>query len=150
MNIYLRPITETDYALTMAWRSNSLVYEGFYSQKKPLSWDEHISWIRARNQDWRNFIVVYNDRPVGVVTITQLDHWSPEIGCYIGEVSLWGQGVGKRAVELAMQYIKASGKEYCHTTVLKSNRRALRLLESLGFKEMGAAREGEVWLTRKL
>ena len=76
MNIYLRPLTESDYPLTMAWRSNPLVYEGFYSQVKPLEWNEHINWIKSRNQDWRNFIIMYDDRPVGVFITCQLDQIS--------------------------------------------------------------------------
>lgn len=142
----LRPLTEADYPLTMAWRSNPLVYGGFYSQTRPLLWEEHIAWIKARNQDWRNLIIVYEDRPVGVITICQLDHWEPEVGIYIGEVSLWGQGVGKEAVMQGLEYIKSQGKQSCHTTILKSNERALRLAKSLGFKKAGDAREGEVWL----
>ena len=150
MNVYLRPLTEADYPLTMAWRSNPLVYQGFYSQYESLKWEEHILWIRSRNSGWRNFVVMYNDRPVGVVTICQLDHWSPEIGYYIGEVSLWGRGIGKEAVRQGLQYIKNFGRDYCHTTVLNENTRSLKLLKSLGFKKMGEARKGEVWLTLKM
>ncbi len=150
MNIYLRPLTENDYPLTMAWRSNPLVYQGFYSQKKPLEWEEHINWIHSRNQDWRNFIIMYNDRPVGVAIVCQLDHWSPEIGYYIGEVSLWGKGICTEAVRLLLQYVKNYGRDYCHTTILKSNKRALCLAEKLGFKKLGDARKGEIWLDLKL
>jgi len=150
MNIYLRPLIEVDYPLTMAWRSNPLVYEGFYQQEEPLKWEEHINWIRSRNQDWRNFIVMYDDRPVGIVTVCQLDYWSPEIGYYIGEVSLWGKGIGKEAVRLGLEYIKNYGRDYCHTTVLENNERSIRLLKSLGFEYMDEAREGEIWMSKKL
>ncbi len=134
----------------MAWRSNPLIYQGFYTQKSPLMWDEHIKWIKSRNQDWRMFIIMLNDRRVGVVTIGQLDHWCPEIGYYIGEISLWNMGYGYKAVELAAEHLNGLGKAYCHTTVLKHNKASLRLLEKLGFEIMGDAREGEVWLTKKL
>lgn len=127
-----------------------MVYEGFYTQTKPLQWGEHEYWFSTRNQDWRTFIIEYNERPVGVVTIGQLDHWNPEIGYYIGEVSLWNCGVGTHAVSLAMDYLERNGYEYCHTTVLKDNKTSLKLLEKLGFSVMGDAREGEIWLTRKL
>ncbi len=150
MNIYLRPLTEADRPLTMAWRSNPLVYQGCYTQKQPLTWEEHTQWIKSRNQDWRNFIVMYNDRPVGVITIAQLDHWQPEIGWYIGEVSLWGNGIGKEAVRLGLAYIRTQGKESCHTTIKESNERSLRLAQSLGFKIVGKAREGELWVNVKL
>jgi len=150
MCTYLRPTEKSDYPLIMSWRSNPLVFQGFYRQTEPLKWEEHIAWIKSRNQDWRNFIIMYEDRPVGGVTIGQLDHWEPEVGYYIGEVSLWGKGIGREAVKLALDYIKNYGREHCHTTVLESNERSIRLLESLGFKKNGEARKGEIWMKAEL
>ncbi len=150
MNIYLRLQRADDYPLTMAWRSHPLVYEGFYSQNEPLTWEEHISWVMSRNRDWSAFMVIYDERPVGYLNVTQLDHWEPEIGVYIGETTLWGKGVGREAVKLGLEYIKSKGKESCHTTILKSNTRALRLFKSLGFIETGEARGGEIWVKIKL
>lgn len=149
--ISLRPIFDERYlTLMMAWRSNPLVYEGFYSQTKPLTWDEHIQFWNSRPSSWGAFIIFYEDRPVGVVTIGQLEHWNCEIGYYIGEVSLWGKGIGKEAVRQGMEWIKAQGKEYCHTTVKKNNERSIRLLKSLGFEYMAEARKNEIWMSRKL
>lgn len=134
----------------MAWRSNPLVYEGFYMQNQPLTWEEHLHWHKDRNQDWRTFIIEYDGRKVGIITIGQLDHWSPEIGWYIGEVSLWNQGVATEAVRQGLEYIKSYGRDAAHTTILKSNKASLKLAKNLGFKILGNAREGEVWLTKKL
>lgn len=152
--IYLREATESDLPLMMAWRSSPLVYEGFYQQTAPLQWDEHVKWWKSRNSDWRTFIIVhvssYHERPVGVVTIGQLDHWSPEIGYYVGEVSLWGQDIGEEAVGKALNWLKERGYQYCHTTVKMNNNRSVKLLWSLGFTMLGGAREGELWLTKSL
>ena len=133
----------------LAWRSNPAVYEGFYQQTKPLKWEEHIKWLASRNQDWRTFIIE-TDHKIGVVTIGQLDHWCPEIGYYIGEVSAWRNGYGSQAVSLALQWLRDNGYEYCHTTVLNKNRGSLRLLQNMGFTILGNAREREVWLQKKL
>jgi len=148
--IYLNEATKDDLELMMAWRSHPLVYEGFYTQTKPLKWDEHFDWFTTRNKDWRTFIILFESRKVGIVTIGQLDHWSPEIGYYIGEVTLWGQGVGKEAVSLALRWLKDRGYKYTHTTVLSKNKRSLELLKSLGFEILGNARKGELWLTKSL
>ena len=148
--LYLREAKNSDLELLMAWRSNRLVYEGFYQQTEPLKWEEHIAWWESRNKDWREFIIVFNERDVGIVTIGQLDHWSPEIGYFIGEVTLWGQGIGKESVKLALKWLKDKGYEYCHTTVLKDNQRSLNLLKGLGFQVLGDARKGELWLTKNL
>lgn len=148
--IYLRKAVEADLPLIMAWRNNPLVYQGFYAQRQSLKWEEHYSWWMSRNKDWREFIIVFEDRDVGVVTLGQLDHWSPEIGYFVGETTLWGQGVGKEAVRLGLEWLKEYGREYCHTTVLKDNLRSIRLLRSLGFKYLGQARENEIWMQKKL
>ena len=153
MNLYLRELTKDDYELTMTWRSDPDIYQGFYTQTSPLTWEEHINWIQLRNQDWRTFIVVLKEgeteRRIGVFTIGQLDHWCPEIGYYIGEKSLWGKGYGKQAVKLGLDYIKNYGREYAHTTVLDSNIRSVNLLLGLGFQKLGPARPGESWYQRK-
>ncbi len=152
--ILLRLATEADKTLIMAWRSSPVVYQGFFSQTSPLRWEEHSDWWKGRNNDWREFIIdLYeNDiiRPIGVLSIGQLDHWSPEIGYFIGNPTDWGKGYGKEAVSQVLEWLRRQGKEYCHTTVLKNNERSLNLLKGLGFKIVGEARENEVWLTKKL
>ena len=151
--IFLQEATETDLPLMMAWRSNPLIYEGFYTQTKSLTWEEHIKWWESR-YNWKSFIVclLLNNRirKIGVVTLGQLDHWNPEIGFYIGEVSLWGQGYGKEAVALGVEWLKEHGYTATHTTVKKDNKGSLKLLQSLGFEITNEAREGEVWLHCKI
>jgi len=138
----------------MAWRSNPLIFQGFYSQKEPLTWEEHIEWWHSRNQDWRMFIICLKEetdiREIGLVSIGQLDHWSPEIGYFIGEISLWGKGYGGEAVKLACEWLKTKGKQYTHTTILDNNERSIRLIKSLGFEYLGKARKEESWYQKKL
>lgn len=153
--MYLREAKYEDLPLMMAWRSNPLVYKGFYTQRKPLTWEEHIRYWETRNKDWHLFIVMYEERPIGIVSIGQTDHWSPEIGYCIGEVSLWGKGLGRDAVNLGIKWLRDYSQTHkhivsIHTTVLKSNERGLRLAQSLGFKILGDARKGEYWLAGKL
>ena len=152
--IHLRIAHEGDLPLIMAWRNQEKVYQGFYTQKEPLRWEEHKNWWASRNKDWREFIIVLIEntemRDVGVVTIGQLDHWSPEIGYFIGEVSLWGSGLGKQAVFLGLEWLKQQGKEYARTTILDNNTRSIKLAKSLGFKRLGKARVGESWYQLKI
>lgn len=152
--IYLRRANDGDLPIIMAWRNQEKVYEGFYTQTNPLTWEEHTSWWESRNRDWRTFIIelVEQDtsRPIGIVNIGQLDHWSPEIGYTIGEIGLWGKGYGKEAVRLGLEWVKTYGKEYAHTTIKNDNKRSIRLIKSLGFRKLGKAREGETWYQKKL
>jgi RimJ/RimL family protein N-acetyltransferase len=134
----------------MAWRSNPLVYEGFYTQREPLTWEEHFTWWNTNGKQRKQYMIIYNGRKVGTLAIAQLDHWTPEIGYMIGEVSLWGHGVAKEAVRQSCEMLKSWGYKYTHTTVLESNTRSVKLLESLGFKKLGEARKGEIWVTKEL
>ena len=146
--INLREACKCDLPIMLAWRSNKEVYKGFYQQKGALVWEEHLKWFNSRNQDWRTLLVLYQDRPVGVVTIGQLDNWNPEIGYYIGEVSLWGKGVGTEAVRQGIEWVKEYAKTHSyitsvHTTILYSNKASIKLIEKLGFKHVCEARKGE-------
>ena len=161
----LRLATEADLPIMMAWRSHPLCYEGFYQQTSPLVWEGHLNWFRKRNSDWRAFVVEYDDgyetcsmlqpRPVGVVTIGQLDNWSPEVGYYIGETTLWGKGLGTQAVSEAIGWLKEYAKTHSyitgvHTTVLDRNIGSIKLIKKLGFKQGMKAREGESYWIRRL
>ena len=152
--VYLRLATDADLSLMMAWRSNPDIYQGFYTQVSPLKWEEHLKWWKSRNQDWRSFIIVLVEknyaREVGVVNIGQLDHWSPEIGYYVGNVTDWGKGIAREALEEAFKWLKERGYKYCHTTIKMDNERSSKLAWGLGFSVVCGAREGELWLTKEL
>jgi len=142
-----------DYSLTLAWRSNNEIYEGFYQQSlahKGLVWEDHVKWNESRNADWRRFIVIYDNRPVGVVTMSDLDHWCPEVGLYIGEVSLWGKGIGTKMLQKALEWIKEYSLSHayivgCRTTILNANIAAVKVFIKCGFKRTADARKGESW-----
>jgi len=78
------------------------------------------------------------------VYIGQLDNWKPEVGIVVGEVSLWGQGVGKKALILSIEWLKTNGYQACHTSILKDNERTIKMFESVGFNLIGDARVDEL------
>ena len=145
VSIFFRQIINRDYP--------------FFKQYNYL----YCIFINRIFKDWKNFIIIYEkkvqvedfgfeveERRIGGLTIGQLDHWSPEIGYYIGEKSLWGKGIGKEVVKAAMEWIKEYGRDYTHTTVKDDNERSIRLLTSLGFERLGPARPGESWYQKKI
>ena len=148
--IKLRPATEADLSLMFKWRNQPEVYQGFYQQTKPLTWGEHRNWWYSRPSSWSTFIILLDDKPIGLINIGQQEHWSPEIGWMIGEVSEWGKGYGKEAIKQAVQYLKDRGYDYCHTTIKMDNERSLNMAWKLGFEAQCGAREGELWLTKNL
>ena len=155
MGVTLRPATEDDLELMMAWRSNPLVYDGFYTQKASLTWEEHWKWFHNRGNWWKIFVIQYDDRvtrirDVGVVTVGQLEYWEPETGLYNGEVSLWGKGIAREALSQVFNILKQMGYKYTRTTILDTNERSKKLYLSLGYELIGPARPGESLYRKKL
>lgn len=145
--LQLREATDKDFDFYYTVRNIPEVYQGFYTQGNPLTLVEHTNWWYSRNRDYRRFVIELDGKPIGIVNIAQLDHWTPEIG-YALLPDYWGQGYGTEAVKTALNWLKLRGYGHCHTTMLKNNERSLNLLKGLGFKILGDAREGEYWLMK--
>ena len=147
MNVSLRPATDSDLVLIMAWRSNPILFDFCYTQKEPLTWAEHYNWWHSRGPWWRFFIIQLEEetgiRDVGLVNFGQLDNWNPEFNFYLGEVSLWGQGVGEKALSLGLEWLKERGYCRVHTTVKETNDRSKGVLGKIGFVRTIPARKGE-------
>jgi len=148
--VRLRMMFGIDIELLMAWRSNKLVYDGFYTQKQPLVWAEHIdTQIRRNPCSWRQWIIEYvtddyTVRPVGWLGISCLDNWYPDIGILIGETTLWGKGIGKQALNLALDWLRDNKYQKARASVKEDNTRSQKLFESVGFHKVGEARIGEL------
>ena len=149
----LKPASDSDLELILAWRNNPDVYSGFYTQSLTnhlITWEEHLAWWKSRNSDWHEFLIWYEGRRIGVVTIVQCDNWTPEVGFFIGETSLWNKGIGAQAVKLAEEWLRDRGYVQTHTTVPVSNTRAIYLLKERGWIEAGHARKGELRFEKEL
>lgn len=145
MIVTLREATDDDMELVMAWRSNTELSKFYYQQgPRPLTWGEHYRWWKSR-YNWKMFIIQVNDnvmtRSVGMLTFSGLDGWSPDTGIYIGEIMSWGKGYARQALKLGLEWLKDAGYKKAHATILNNNVRSIRLFESLGFKNVGEARD---------
>ena len=157
--ISLREATDNDLPLMFKWRNQPEVYQGFYQQTSPLSWGEHRNWWYSRPHTWKTFIIQLIDesldssemfKDVGVINIGQMEHWSPEVGWYMGDLKEWRKDYMKEALLQALRWLKERGYKYCHTTIKWENERSMHLAWRLGFQSQCGAREGEIWLTNDL
>lgn len=146
MDVRLHEATVDDLELMMAWRSHPRVYAGFYEQDQPLTWEEHLSWWRNR-QDRIDWLVTLDagDRPrdVGSVNVSRLNTEVPEVGIYIGELSLWGSGIGEVALEACLSEVRDRGYDTVRARILDDNDKSSALFEKVGFERVGDARNGE-------
>jgi len=126
-----------DLELVLAWRSNPHIYRHFYHQEGPINWDDHITWYESRHPDRHDFIIKYESRRVGVVSITKED----KISIYLGDISARGHGV-------AMDAIKWICGRFEHRTPMvanihEENGPSKRLFERCGFSERN---RNEKWI----
>jgi RimJ/RimL family protein N-acetyltransferase len=147
--IQLRNATNDDIDFYLSVRNDPKVYPGFYTQREPIPWQTHRVWWFSRNQDWRKFVIELDGKPIGILNLGQLDHWSPECGVALLP-DYQGLGYGQESVKMALERLKGWGYRYCHTTIAKTNKASLKLFTGCGFEILGDAREGESWLTKTI
>jgi RimJ/RimL family protein N-acetyltransferase len=129
-DVELRRARLEDVELMMAWRSNPRIYEHFRQQDEPFEWSGHIQWFSTRSPKRRDFIIEHQGRRVGVVAIAT----DGDVGIYIGEETLWGQGIATEALTLACKRIDDRDlTAQIHT----ENESSQRLFEKCGFEYTG-------------
>lgn len=135
-----RPLSLNDVELVLAWRSNPMVYQHFRYQDGPLTWEDHLAWYESRQSERYDYIIEYEDRRVGSVFLTP----DSFIGVYIGEVNLWGEGIGEAAVKWICT---EHDRESVFAEIHGENEASRRLFENCGFSVH--EQEGD-WLIYRL
>ena len=105
-------LEEQDLELVLAWRNDPEVMKWLPSAQRPLLWQDHLDWFRRYHSglvwqyDWTIQLetgsLVRRRRRVG--TVHYVNHTS-EIGLLVGEKTLWGQGIGRIALEKALHEV---------------------------------------------
>lgn len=152
MSVSLRELKAEDLPLLLAWAHIREIWEYLPTSRKNenLTWVDHLLWFKSRinRVDW---VITYWNRPVGVIHIRGLDGEYPEIGLYIGETTLWGAGIGRLALSLAMeQAVTKLGIKKLDAVIHPENLRSVHLFKELGFERVGGARNGQGLYERSL
>ncbi|OGY21968.1 MAG: hypothetical protein A3A65_02900 [Candidatus Chisholmbacteria bacterium RIFCSPLOWO2_01_FULL_49_14] len=110
----------------------------FYRQDFPLFWREHYRFWQ-RKHDRKDWVIFFLEgafwRKVGSVYITKLHQQIPEIGIYVGEVTLYKKGVATKALTHVFAWIQKNGYSVIQARIFKDNIGSLRLFERLGFRK---------------
>lgn len=125
--ISVRPATRQDLDRLYQWRSDEDIYQWFREQDEPLDWHAHINWWQNRPDARDDLIIEHGARPVGVVSIAT----DGDVGIYIGEKDMWGQGIAK---EVLQQALDNRTREYTAEIHIE-NEASQRLFESVGFEQ---------------
>jgi RimJ/RimL family protein N-acetyltransferase len=126
--VNIRPLSVDDLELVLAWRSNPQIYKYFNQQDSALSWEAHMQWFATRSDKRLDFIIEYCGRRVGCVSVSA----DNRVSIYIGEVSLWGNGVAKSALKSLIDQIDRKLVAEVHENNIASQ----QLFEDCGFTKV--------------
>lgn len=126
----LRPTNEADLPLLLAWRHNQKAMQYFADGFE--TWEHHRQWFASlMPQVAESYMIILDERPVGEAHIMWRD--APDIGLYIGDLSIWGQGIGKQAISLLLANLRARYRGRVTATIHPNNFRSRMLFKQMGF-----------------
>lgn len=135
--IRITPISENDLELVYAWRSNPEIYRHFRQQDGPLVWEDHVEWFHSRSRARHDFIIRFDNRRVGVVSLDDAN----EVGVLLGDYSARGHGVATAALHWLCQ--RFTDRRPLYAEIHDENSPSKRLFVGCGFEKSG--RDGD-WI----
>ena len=153
--IYLRPLREEDAKTSWRWRNDPRVWAQTVSRPdREVTEAMELDWLRKVMSDptRRNFAIVLKngDRYVGNVYLTNIRDGVGEQGTFIGEVDLWGKGIGSRARDALAKIAKADlGLRAIKSRLRVENVASLKSNLKIGFREVSRDKD-YVYLERAL
>jgi RimJ/RimL family protein N-acetyltransferase len=145
--IYLRPRTAEEAITYVRHFENLEVTKLLGSPKIVPTLEQEVSYLEESSvdNDSIHWAVYYEGNCVGSVSIEDIDwmHRRCEIGLFIGESRLWGNGLGYDAVRTALGHVF---NEYPFDVVIamyfEGNTGSMKLQRKLGFQKAGKLRNG--------
>ena len=108
--------------------------------------DTSVKWfesLKSRN-DYLVKAMYYNDKPIGVFGLKNLNEIDGEAFGYIGEKEYWGKTVGVQALEFLINYGKSINLKSIYSVMLKTNLHSYKLHRRLGFVNEGDKDENNI------
>ncbi|NKC60610.1 GNAT family N-acetyltransferase [Vagococcus fluvialis] len=146
--IRLRKVTIADAPIYNKWRNDT---EVMYSTSPELdqftlSETEKFIGFITESPNGKSYMIETKEdhQTVGIISLIDINHKDRSAECIIdiGEKEKWGQGIGRDAFELLLNYaFNELNFHRLSLRVFSFNRRAITLYKKLGFKEEGVMRE---------
>ncbi|MFZ2726473.1 MAG: GNAT family N-acetyltransferase [Methylococcaceae bacterium] len=87
----------------------------------------------ARRKDYLIYGISFNNNKIGACGLKNIDNEQAEYWGYIGEKEYWGQGIGKRILEIMIKKTLDMQLKYIFLKVKFDNTRAINLYKKTGF-----------------
>ena len=142
--VYIRPIVKSDIEKLNSWKNNLQIFKFLGGGFRPVSIDQQEKWIEKiidlTGNDRRFIISTNDDKSVGMVGLYDID-WisrSCEIGVYVGEQSMQGNGYASEACKLIERYaFDILNIRKIKLKVVSENFKALNMWKKLGYVQVG-------------
>jgi RimJ/RimL family protein N-acetyltransferase len=146
-SIVIGPILPEDTAAIFLWLNDVEAAKSDLAFR-PVDWMHYNSWLEAFSKNPAQVIFAIRAlnaaRILGFVALTRIDpvHRSAECGIRIGSDADRGQGYGRQAIALALDYAwKHLNLHRVHLSVFENNRRAIGAYRAAGFEYEGTRRQ---------
>ncbi|MDD3567447.1 MAG: GNAT family protein [Bacteroidales bacterium] len=149
MRVYLRALELEDYSVFAKWRNDRELTDRLGGNIFYVSTNREKEWVESAIKDDRknlHLAIVEQDNStcIGMVNLTNIDHVNKkaEFSILIGDKKQMGKGYGKQAANLLLQHaFNQLNLNKVWLSVLKTNDRARKLYEKIGFKNDGLLRQ---------
>ena len=146
MTVSIRKATVDD-APAVAAVINAVIAEGRYTLfDRPFSDEEERTFIASLGDRSVLHVAVAHDSIIGVQCVDRFATFADSVS-HIAHIGTWllpevrGEGVGKQLWSQSLAFARNHGYRKAVISVLAHNERALRFYRSVGFRDIGIARE---------
>lgn len=147
--VYLSPMNPEDCEKYAEWINDIEVSSNLGLVKKQINEFIEREMLQNLSKQEFNFAIVdkKNDEAIGSVGLFQIDYInrSAEVGIFIGNKNYWGKGYGSDALNLMLDFtFNILNFNSVKLKTYSYNSRAINCYKKVGFKEVGALREGKI------
>ena len=137
-------IDEKHLKLVWQWRNSPRVRKNMHNSAE-VEWQVHIDWFdKLQNDEARKvFVLLQNQRPIGVLNFSDMHTTMPQWGCYLGETNVWpGSGI---ILEIAALDFSTNYRHFSHllAQVLSFNQSANKMHELFEYDKVRIEKGGE-------
>lgn len=138
MDVQLREMTQDDIELVRNWRNNPDVSKYMYTDNQ-ITAEQQLKWFESVKDSpgYKYWVIWYNEKPIGVASLTGIDHHLSSCywAFYLGDVSNQGAGIGSKIEFNVLDYVFNDLKlNKLRCEVMTFNDKVITMHEKFGFR----------------
>ncbi|MEG2789189.1 MAG: GNAT family protein [Romboutsia sp.] len=147
--VYLSPIDKNDYIKYTKWVNDMDVAIGMTFATMSIDEESEKKALERLSNGQFNFAIVIKEtnQLIGTVGFPRIDNINRvgEVGIFIGDKNNWGNGYGKEALNLLLDFgFNLLNLNNIYLKVYSFNNQAIQCYRNIGFKEAGRLREAKI------